>query len=107
MAKKESTNEKIIRLFKEGVEIEAISKDIGLTTENVKNIIESRIPNYLEYDPGSESRQAYPNGRCRPDRDIARFFLRRWVSWEYREPGRYNCHWQQHYTGNQYTAPGR
>ena len=60
MAKKESTNEKIIRLFKEGVEIETISKDIGLTTENVKNIIESRIPNYLEYDPSKDKADEQP-----------------------------------------------
>ena len=60
MSKKESTNEKIIRLFKEGVEIETISKDTGLTTENVKNIIESRIPNYLEYDPSKDKSDEQP-----------------------------------------------
>lgn len=50
MAKKESTNDKIIRLFKSGIDIENIATDTGMLPDQVKHVIENRIPNYQNYD---------------------------------------------------------
>lgn len=50
MAKKESTNDKIIRLFKSGIAIENIATDTGMLPDQVKHVIENRIPNYQNYD---------------------------------------------------------
>ena len=57
MQKKESTNDKIIRLFKSGTAIEAIATETGMIPENVRNVIESRIPDWENYDPEAEKKK--------------------------------------------------
>lgn len=55
MAKKsESTNEKIIRLFKEGKTFDEISEETTIAKDIIEGIVEKRIPDYKNYDPSKE-----------------------------------------------------
>lgn len=60
MAGAESTNGKIIRLFKSGTEIGSIAQEIGMPTDNVIHVIESRIPDWRDYKPTKEDIKAVP-----------------------------------------------
>lgn len=68
--KNESTNEKIIRLFKEGVSIEDISKETTLGIDIVTGIIEKRIPDFRNYDPSQDNKNGIKTGA----RSLSRFF---------------------------------
>lgn len=71
MAKKnESTNEKIIRLFKEGISIEDIAKETTLGVDIVTGIIEKRIPDFRNYDPSQDNKNETKSGT----RSLSRLF---------------------------------
>lgn len=61
MGKKESTNEKIIRLFKSGASIKHIAAETTMLEENVRNIIASRIPDWENYTPDENSTENSKN----------------------------------------------
>ena len=49
--RRESTNERIVRLFKEGLPVDKIAEQETLPVDNVKGIIEKRVPDYANYKP--------------------------------------------------------
>lgn len=61
MGKKESTNEKIIRLFKSGMPLDQIATETTMLEENVRNIIASRIPDWENYTPNENSTENSKN----------------------------------------------
>lgn len=77
MGKRESTNDKILKMFKNGMSVEDISREVGIPKSNVDGIIRKRMPDmdtYVPPEPGKRSILSAlntPLGELIPKRDKA------------------------------------
>lgn len=77
MGKRESTNDKILKMFKNGMSVEDISREVGIPKSNVDGIIRKRMPDmdtYVPPEPGKRSILSVlntPLGELIPKRDKA------------------------------------
>lgn len=71
--KSESTNDKIVRMYKEGISIESIAKQLMMPKDNVPKILEKYMPDYQSYTPNpalvaaakGKEKNEKPKGRFR------------------------------------------
>lgn len=77
MGKRESTNDKILKMFKNGMSVEDISREVGIPKSNIDGIIRKRMPDmdtYVPPEPGKRSILSAlntPLGELIPKRDKA------------------------------------